>query len=127
MVAADAALESQSVLVGKFEGPTSVNDLTSIPVAKTLLGDAQRFSMPLTEESSSKAASLNSFVGVCLWVQRAKICRRHSCRHYYSYRPVVDETVTAIVAVVAIYFVLTRSSPPWPPGTQCHLLGPIGL
>ena len=124
MVVADAALVSRSVLVGKFEGQTSVKCSTSIPVAKTLLGDAQHSSVPLIKESSSMVASLNSFVGVCLLAQRAKFCRRQSCRHYYSFRPVVDETATA---VVAIYSMLTQSSPPWPPGTQCHLLGPIGL
>ena len=78
-----------------------MNDLTSIQAIETLLGGAQRSSMPLIEEFDSKAASLCSFVGLCSKVQRGKTCQRQSYRHYYSYQfAVVIETAVVAMAVV---------------------------
>ena len=117
--------------VGIFEGLTSMNDLTSIQVVVTLLGGAQRSSMPLIEEFDSKAASLCSFVGLCSKVQRGKTCQQQSYRHYYSYQfAVVIETAVAIAAVCSMNSNATcshRSLLPLPQGTQCRLPGPIGL
>ena len=126
-----AALEAQQVLAGKFEGPISENYSTSIRAIKTQPGDAQRSSAPLIEESSSKAASLCSFVGVCLLVQRGLACQRQSCRHYYSYLIVA----TAAVPAIAVYsmpakataYLHYRCKQPGLLGSQYHHLGPIDL
>ena len=81
-----------------------MNDLTSIQVIETLLGVAQRSSMPLIEEFDSKAASSCSFVGLCSKVQRGKSCQLQSYRHYYSYQfaVVIVETAVAIAAVCSM-------------------------